>query len=158
MDQAVLACVKSYQKKKFYYKMFQYCENHPDEPKAFNEFLKSYTILEAIKDIEEGWRQVPQSTIEKSFRKVFPKDKWDELTGGTTHEPDVFHDFEGFGEADHVQPIPTDNLPGHNSVERTQVINASFESDIDEIVRHLNNCLKDVFFQKEHVVEDVLAC
>ena len=56
MDQAVLACVKSYQKKKFYFKMFRYCEDQPDEPKAFNEFLKSYTILEAIQDIEEGWR------------------------------------------------------------------------------------------------------
>ena len=39
---------------------------------------------------------------------------------------------------------------------RTLVINATFESDIDEIVKHLNNCHKDVFFQKEHVVEDVL--
>ena len=54
MDQAVHACVKSYQKKKFYYKMFQYCENHTDEPNSFNGFLKKYTILEAIKDIEEG--------------------------------------------------------------------------------------------------------
>ena len=78
--------------------MFQYCENHQDNPKAFNDFLKEYTILEAIQDIEEGWRQVPETTIVKSFRKVFPKEKWDEVTGGTSDEPD--NDFEGFDDPD----------------------------------------------------------
>ena len=66
-----------------------------------NAFLKEYTILEAIKDIEESWSTIPDSTIKKSFRKVFPKDKWEVLTGG--NEPDVSYDFEGFGEADQVQ-------------------------------------------------------
>ena len=66
------------------------------------------------------------------------------MTGGTTHEPDVFNNFEGLGEADIVKLF----LP----FECTQVINASFESDIDEIVTHLNNCEKDVIFQKKHVV------
>ena len=98
--------------------MFRFCENNRDRmEKPFNEFLKSYTILEAIKDIEEAWKQVPESTIKKSFRKVFPKDKWDELTRG--NEPDVSYDFEGFDKADQVQPIPSHHFPGHSGVGRS---------------------------------------
>ena len=99
MDQAVLACVKSYQKRRFYHKLFISCENNPDKTSAvkFKDFLKEYTILEAINDIAEGWKQVPASTIQKSFRKVFPQEKWDELTGGNTDEvTDVAFDLEGF--------------------------------------------------------------
>ena len=72
MDQAVLACVKSFQKRNFYHKLVQYCEEHYDQPEAFKAYLKQYTILEAIKDISEGWNQVSDSTIRKAFRKVFP--------------------------------------------------------------------------------------
>ena len=78
--------------------MFQYCENHQDNPKAFNDFLKEYNILEAIQDIE-GWRQVPKTTIVKSFRKIFPKDKWDEVTGVTSDELDN-ELLEGFDDPD----------------------------------------------------------
>ena len=35
MDQAVLACVKSYQKRCFYYKLFCYCESNHGEPNLF---------------------------------------------------------------------------------------------------------------------------
>ena len=72
MNQAVLSCVQSFQKRRFYQKLFRHCENNPEQESELNIFLKSYTILEAIYDIAEGWKQVPQSTIKKSFRKVFP--------------------------------------------------------------------------------------
>ena len=157
MDQAVLACVKSFQKKKFYYKMFQYCEKHQENPKAFNDFLKEYTILEAIQDIEAGWKQVSEATIVKSFRKVFPIDKWNEVTGGTSDEP------EGFDAPDSeivrvLQPNIENSidLPGHHAVQRTQITNDDFESDINDILEHLNKCQDGVTFEKEHVVEDVL--
>ena len=42
MDQAVIACVKSFQKRRFYHKLFRHCENNPDQQSAFNLFLKSY--------------------------------------------------------------------------------------------------------------------
>ena len=74
MNQAV-HFVQSFQKRRFYQKLFRHCENNPEQQLAFNVFLKSYTILEAIYDISEGWRQVPESTIKKSFRKVFPMER-----------------------------------------------------------------------------------
>ena len=81
MDQAVLNSVKVFQKREYYLNMFQYCEMHNFEAKAFNEFLKEYTVLDAILDISKGWTQVSTSTIQKSFRKVFPQEKWVEVTG-----------------------------------------------------------------------------
>ena len=72
MDQAVLNSVKVFQKKSYYFRMFKYCEDNLFEAKCFNDFLKQYTVLDAILDIFKGWEQVSTTTIEKSFRKVFP--------------------------------------------------------------------------------------
>ena len=55
MDQATLCSVKARAKKAFHQKMFGYCEQHPDETKAFNDFVRSYTILDAIRDIATAW-------------------------------------------------------------------------------------------------------
>ena len=33
---------------------------------------------------------------------------------------------------------------------------AAFDSDIEEIHAHLNQCVKDVVFEKDHIIEDVL--
>ena len=90
-------------KKCFYHKLFRYCEENA-EPESFKLFLRKYTILEAIRDISEGWNQVPETTIQKAFRKVIPLQKWNEVAG---------NDFEGFGEEEQVQNITSDDVPGH---------------------------------------------
>ena len=51
MDQAVLFCVKSGAKRAFYLKLFNYCEEHQDDVNAFKDFLREYSIFDAIKDI-----------------------------------------------------------------------------------------------------------
>ena len=84
-----------------------------------------------------------------------PRDKWDGLTGGNTDEPDVSYDFEGFDEQGQVQHIPSHYLPG-NDGERSQVINANFDTDIDEILEGLNGIEEGLIFRREHIVEDVL--
>ena len=91
MDQAVLCSVKARAKKSFYLRLFEYVEQRPESCKtAFNEFVKKYTILDAINAIAQAWQEVPTSTITKSFCKVFHKPTWDKLCG---------HDFEGFEES-----------------------------------------------------------
>ena len=153
MDQAVLNSVKSHQKKEFYFSMFKYCEEHYFETSCFNDFLKKYTILDAIYDIFEGWSQVPKSTIQKSFRKVFPQDKWAQVTGVDIDEPPF--DFEGFEDSDRCQPIPIDNLPGAMDIEHTQLVNADFDTNIELIVDKLNS--HSYFrFNRGAVIEDVL--
>ena len=87
--------VKVFQKREFYFTMFKYCEDNNFESKCFNDFLKQYTVLDAILDIFKGWERVPNTTIEKSFRKVFPQDKWVEVTGVHSIAEPSF-DFEGF--------------------------------------------------------------
>ena len=78
--------VKDFQKRRFYQKLFRHCENNPEHEAELNVFLKSYNILEAIYDIIEGWKQVPQSNIQESFGKVFPMKKWNELTASEHKE------------------------------------------------------------------------
>ena len=36
------------------------------------------------------------------------------------------------------------------------MINATFQEHIDEIVEKLNNCQPNIYFEKNHVIEDVL--
>ena len=79
MDRAV-KFVKSFQKRRFYQKLFRHCENNPEHKEALNVFLRLYNILEAIYDIIEGWKQVPQRNIQEDFGQVFPMKKWNELT------------------------------------------------------------------------------
>ena len=93
------------------------------------------------------------STIQKSFRKVFPKEKWDQLTSPLT---DDINDFEGFDESDFQHRPTSDNVGSHMGDAGGQIINALFQSDIDDIVRLLNTCQDDVLFHRDHVVEDVL--
>ena len=154
MDQAVLNSVKSHQKKQFNFSMFKYCEENFFETSCFNDFLKKYTILVAIYDIFEGWSQVPKSTIEKSFRKVFPQDKWAQVTGVDSIDECPF-DFEGFEDSDRCQPMPIDNLPGGMEIEKTQVVNTDFDKNIKEIVDKLNSSKKFIF-NKTDIIEDVL--
>ena len=129
----------------FYHKLFRYCEEHTD-PGSFKLFLRTYTILDAIKDIVDGWKQVPDSTIKKAFRKVIPLNKWNELAG---------NDFDGFGEEEPVQNIsthiPSDVIPGDVNCGQTVVTNAAFDTDIEEILHNLNH-VEDLFFDKSHVI------
>ena len=152
MDQAVLALVKAHQKKKFYSKLFVYCDENRDNPDAFKTFLKTYTILDAINDIVEGWAKVPESTIRKSFRYVFPMDTWNAVAGNT---------FEGFGpqEPEPLQDttlVVSDIVPGDPSIGQTVCTNDEFHSDIQDIVHNLNNLRDGLVFDKEAVIEDVL--
>merc|ERR1711942_509279 len=150
MDQAVLACVKAHQKKQFYHILFRYCEENT-EPGSFKLFLKNYTILDAIKDIAEGWEKVPVSTIQKSFRKAIPMNKWNALAG---------NDFEGFGEEEPAQNssthVPSDVIPGDVSCGQTVVTNEDFAQDIDEMLHNLNSLQDGLHFEKAAVIEDVL--
>ena len=93
------------------------------------------------------------STIEKSFRKVFPQDKWAQVTGVDSDEPPF--DFEGFEESDRCQPIPIDNLPGAMDIEHTQLVNAEFDTNIELIVDKLNSH-SDFRFDRDAIIEDVL--
>ena len=143
--------------------MFQHCETNSDKPNAFQDFMKEYTILQAIQDIIEGWSMIPDSTIIKSFKKVFPREKWAELTGGSN---DTVDELTGGSNATvndpacvvRLLPVTDDgtNIPGHNGIQRTQIINDEFNSDIEDILHNLNQCNKDIHFQKDHVIEDVL--
>ena len=134
----------------FYHKLVRYCEVNTEKG-AFKLFLSKYTILDAIKDIADGWNQVPVSTIRKAFRKVIPRDKWNELAG---------NDFDGFGEEEPVQNIsthiPSDVIPGDVNCGQTVVTNAAFDTDIEEILHNLNHVEEGLFFDKSHVIEDVL--
>ena len=79
MDRSV-KLVQSFQRRRFYHKLFGHCEKNPNQEEALNEFLRLYNILEAIYDIIEGWKEVPHSTIQEDFEQVLPMKKWNELT------------------------------------------------------------------------------
>ena len=78
--------VNSFQKRRFYQKLFRHCENNPEHEEALNVFLRLYNILEAIYDIIEGWNEVPHSNIQEDFEQVFPMKKWNELTASEHKE------------------------------------------------------------------------
>ena len=151
MDQAVLCCVKSRAKRAFHQKIFYYCEEHPDNENVFKEFLRKYTIYDAILDIAQAWTDVPTSTIVKSFSKVFPRDKWLEVSNDTIVDD---FDFQGFDEpeAQNVQAAVPANADIQIGDVGGQIINENFNSDIDEITLLLNKCNKNVTFQQKDII------
>ena len=156
MDQAVLSCVKSYQKKAFYLKLMRYCESNEGEPATlFKQFLSNYDILEAIKDIATGWDLVSEATIKKSFRKVFDVKVWEDLCG-----EDEFEGFTGQEEQhpqeDLIATVRSDSLPGQEPSAVTDVVNEVFQDNIQVMTEHLNTLSPDIQFAKDDIIEDVL--
>ena len=160
MDQAVLNSVKVSQKMAFYFGLFEHCETNGYDKIQFNEYLKTYTVYNAILDIHKGWMNVPKETIQKSFRKVFPEEKYEQITNIVS---DKENDFMGFEQPD-MNPVSDrhhvmakENVPGILQIERTQIVNDAFDKTIEEIVEGFNKFPRDLFnFQKEAIIEDVL--
>ena len=167
MDQAVLNCVKVAQKMSFYFGLFDYCENNGYEKQHFNDYLKSYTVLQAINDIFKGWQSVPKTTIQKSFKKVFPQDKFEKITGWESTSEANFDGFENSDgqpdidpatvpDTDRIHFMAKENVPGALQIQRTQIVNADFDKDIQIIVDKFNTLSEHIKLKKEHIIEDVL--
>ena len=157
----------------FYFGLFDYCENNGYEKQHFNDYLKSYTVLQAINDIFKGWQNVPKTTIQKSFKKVFPQDKFERITGyESTNEAnfDGFENSDGLEnsdgqpdidpatvpDTDRIHFMAKENVPGALQIQRTQILNRDFDNDIQSIVDKFNSVSQHIVFTKEHLIEDVL--
>ena len=153
MDQAVLNCVKVAQKMSFYFGLFEYCETHGYGKDNFNNYLKSYTVYHAIKDIYKGWQDVPETTIQNSFRKVFPQEKFESITGiHSTNEAS----FEGFENSNYVHVMAKENVPNGLEIRRSQILNHDFDKDIELIVNKFKSASDYIVVTKENLIEDVL--
>ena len=127
MDQGPL-CSLQVRAKKSYQKMFEFCEQHPEDPYVFEEFARRYNILEGIRDIAAAWEAVPESTIVKSFAKIVPKDELGWLRGGI-NDLEGFNNFEGLDE--------------------------DLKSHIQDSVTLLNGCHPSVTFTKKDIIQDI---
>ena len=117
--------------------MFEYCEKNGYEKTQFNEYLKNYTVYNAIMDIHQGWQNVPETTIQKSFRKVFPQDKFERITGYESTNEANFDGFENSDGQPDIDPATTrihvmakENVPGGLQIPRTQIVNRHFDQVI----------------------------
>ena len=68
--------------------------------------------------------------LKKSFRKVFPEDKYEQITKIVSAKE---NDFLGFEETD-SNPVPDrhhvmakENVPGILQIQRTQIVNGEFD-------------------------------
>ena len=53
------------------YPAFTLITNSDHEKDSMVQFKKSYTILEAIKDVGQAWEEIPSDFIHECFQKVF---------------------------------------------------------------------------------------
>ena len=167
MDQAVLNCVKVSQKMSFYFGLFEYCETHGYGKDNFNNYLKSYTVYHAIKDIYKGWQNVPETTIQKSFRKVFPQEKFESITGIYSTNEANFEGFENSNsqpvidpetltDTNYVHVMAKENVPNGLEIRRSQILNHDFDKDIELIVNKFKSASDYIVVTKENLIEDVL--
>ena len=73
MDQAVLNSVKVSQKLSFYYGLYSYCETHGFEGEQFNNYLKQYSVYDAIVDINKGWSESQRSPFRNLLERFFQR-------------------------------------------------------------------------------------
>merc|ERR1712215_368786 len=156
MDQAVINSMKVHQKTQFYFGLFQYCESHGDTKQAFNEYLKQYTILDAITHIYDGWRFLSDDTIKKSFRRIFPEMVYEQITNAEG-------DFTGF-EDDELNPpcrrivMPKEKLlPKDVRIERAANVNNDFDINVADLLVGFQNINHEhLKFTTNDIVEDIL--
>ena len=135
--------------------MFTYCEEHPENENAFQDFVRFYTLYDAIQDIAVTWDAIPTSTIQKSFSKVFPRDKWLEVAGDTIQDD---FDFQGFDdpEAQNIQAAVPANVDIQIVDVEGQFIKDAFNLDIDEITELLNKCNNNFTFQHKDIIAEMV--
>ena len=74
IDQGVIMVLKSKVKKIYYDKLVDFNLNttyNYETVDPFVEFMKTYTILDAIKDVGKAWEEISPELIHKCFEKVF---------------------------------------------------------------------------------------
>ena len=76
MDQGVIMVLKAKVKKFYYNKLLKYNMETPysyliDDP--FTEFMKTYTILDAINDVGKAWEEITQWLFKSALKKFLIK-------------------------------------------------------------------------------------
>ena len=77
MDQGVIMVLISKFKKCYYHKLLEFTMDNPFiyvKVDSFTEFLKTYTILDAIYYIDKAGQSIDSVLIQKCFEKVFDQD------------------------------------------------------------------------------------
>ena len=72
--------------------------DHPNHKDPLVNYYKSYTLLDAINDIDKSWKHVSEDVIHKCFEELLPPDKFMEEynTKHSTHEEWPANSFRGF--------------------------------------------------------------
>ena len=150
MDQGAIMVVKCKLKRMYYEKMLQYNLNTTynyliDDPVV--NFMKTYTMLDAINDVGQAWDEISPELLHKCFEKVFDIKLYLKLRNKKCNINDDWtgKNFHGFDE---------------ESTEITEINKQHIEHITNQINIHLNTTVnKEVDDQQKLCVteEDIEA-
>ncbi|CAL4234011.1 unnamed protein product, partial [Meganyctiphanes norvegica] len=104
-DQQVTFSLKSRLRNVYYTKLLTHMRTHPQDANPYQDFLKIYTLREAVNDLAKCWYELPQSIIDQSYKNLLERKL---LQDGLARDFEGFmDDFEGFTEE---QPTVNFNL------------------------------------------------
>ena len=151
MDQGIIMTAKSRFKKNYYKQLQEFnIESHCQFEDPVAEFMKQYTLLDAINDIDQAWQSISKRQLHKSFEEVIdiPLFLENKLTNFEIDEPWLGYDFSGFDNQHVIAQRNRDTistLTAANSEEPTAAPPAADEDDgLDQVVTNINNLLLQV--------------
>ena len=99
-NQEVIFSLKSTLKAMYFNRLLTFVrQNCKAETDPYTKFLKQYTLLDSINDLDKTWNQLPRSIIIRSFNNLLKKSQLCDSLAQTA-------DFEGFG----VSPPAVDDI------------------------------------------------
>ena len=98
MDQGAIYTLKYHFQYLQYERCLQYVMDHPNQKDPLAKYYKSYSLLDAINDIDKSWKHVSEDVLHKCFEELLPPDKFMEEynTKHSTHEEWPANSFRGF--------------------------------------------------------------
>ena len=113
--------------------------DHPNHKDPLVNYYKSYTLLDAINDIDKSWKHVSEDVIHKCFEELLPPDKFMEEynTKHSTHEEWPANSFRGFYPA----------TKGDNEWQRKEA-----EKEADRVKKV--DCLHEILSKQDVIIFD----
>ena len=159
MDQGVIMVLKAKVKKFYYNKLLKYNmeTNYMyliDNP--FTEFMKTYTILDAINDVGKAWEEITPVVIQKCFEKVFNQELFIEKRREEFQVNDewVGIHFRGFGGDDNDD---NDEIEHFNQLNKKNIetITKSLNEVFDNSINRNKSEPEKYHFTTEAIEDDI---
>ena len=155
MDMGIIYSVKARAKKLYYTQMINYdLTAYTDDP--VTEFMKSYTLLDAIYHLDEAWKSIKPELIQKCYENLIDQKLFMDIQSSKNRNSQWQGlDFRGFEDTNQIRNITKKKQAILKRNKNTML--QLCEVDVHEIAEDVNKYLEHVGNMKKTYLTSVTA-